>query len=59
MDVNGNSSRVSLLYLANIHPNDGMISSMPILLPGWDEVEVRKIVDQLGPTPRIIQLLLD
>lgn len=34
-----------------------MISSMPILLPGWDEVEVRKIFDQLAPTPRIIQLL--
>ena len=59
MDMDGNSSRVSLLYLANIHPNGGMISSMPILLPGWGEVEVRKIFDQLGPTPRIIQLLSD
>src|SRR5438445_226585 len=34
---------------------------MPILLPGqlMDEAEVRKIFDQLGPTPRIIKLLSD
>ena len=57
--MEGNPSSVSLLYLTTIHLIVRMISSMPILLPGWDEVEVRKIFDQLAPTLRVVQLLSD